>query len=315
MIKFKQILSTTSHSLAICGIIFILVDNLLAQTLVNQNSKGVNIKVEQSDSELELRLSGPSYTQSSVFKLSSPARIVADLEGNFPKINKSFKLSGDPQFKELRLGSHPGSLRIVLELSSTEVPSYTSSGNTNTFILTTKRQNSIVTTKPKIFIDNQTSTQETLPNSSGALSGLANTNIQTSIQNDPELQRPAIGSPEPIQDDVPGASMTDITFIEPKADTELGALQITLTDRDSFTLIRTDQKEYKLIFSNTSKSILRTELPYFPPQYLRGITVVTPIIENSKLSLRIGIDRGYRLRASSSENQIIIRPTLSKWTE
>ena len=314
-----------------CLLTLALVQTLHAETLLNHTSKGIGIRVDQSNSTLDVSITGTSYKQSSTFKLKSPTRIVVDLEGNFPKISKSFALHGDPEFKEIRLGTHPGKLRIVLELNSTRVPNFTSSDTTNSFVLSTNRltRGNTLAAKEKLQpLPRFPTTSNELPSGPSALSALGVANVNTNLQ-EPETPRAMIkpqvehknsGKIKTNQrglaqetDGLIGPSLIDLSFIEPTSDDDLGALQISLTERDAFTLIRTNQKEYKLLLAKTTETGLEIDLPYFPPQKLRGITVVTPTKEKTKLAITIGTDRGFRLRATSSGRNIIIRPSISKW--
>ena len=309
-----------------CLLCLALVQTANAETLLNHTSKGIGIRVDQTDSSLDVNISGTRYKQSSTFKLNSPARIVVDLEGNFPKINKSFVLHGDPEFKEIRLGTHPGKLRIVLELNSTRIPDFTSSDSANSFLLSTNRlvQRNMVSNKEKFKpVPQLPTSSNSLPEGPNVLSALGVANVNTDQRDSARAMiKPQVkynnfsknAPPSPIPNSHNGPSLVDLSFIEPSSEKNLGALQVSLTERDSFTLIRTDQKEYKLLLSNTTETGLQIDLPYFPPQSLRGITVVTPTREKGKLVINIGTDRGFRLRATGSDRSIIVRPSISKWT-
>ncbi|MEZ4755070.1 MAG: AMIN domain-containing protein [Bdellovibrionota bacterium] len=280
-------MNSISKFIALTLLMLIVTSSAQAETLLNQN--GVVITVNQEQSDLDLNIKGVKYTQSSVFKLRQPARIVVDLKGKFSEIKRSFTLNQDPEFKEVRIATHPDKLRIVLELSTPDVPEYRYTNTSGNFIL--KASRSVLASV------NQASASPP----------------RAMLKPDRETGDYLVPQVEDLREDSQnsGPSLIDLIFIDSANSEDLGALRVALSQRDSFTLLRIDPKEYKLILSNTIESGIRTNLPYFPPQNLKGITVATPTIENGKVVINMGTDRGFRLRATGSGNDIIIRPQQS----
>ena len=83
-------------------------------------------------------------------------------------------------------------------------------------------------------------------------------------------------------------------------------LKIGLSSSASFNVAKTGSLEYRLIIADTSLGSRGLALPQFPPQEFEGLTVIQAAPFKDRVEVTIGVERGYRIVASSSGSEIWI---------
>jgi|694.fasta_scaffold07407_5 hypothetical protein len=97
-----------------------------AVTLSSKDRVSVVLDRETADdgSYVVLKIVTPQEVKIEAFMLPSPPRIVLDLTGATVKRSETFNAPANDVVKAVRLGSHPGKLRVVVDLVKAEAPKY-----------------------------------------------------------------------------------------------------------------------------------------------------------------------------------------------
>ena len=97
-----------------------------AVTLSSKDRVSVVLDRETADdgSYVVLKIVTPQDVKIEAFMLPSPPRIVLDLTGASVKRSETFNAPTNDVVKAVRLGSHPGKLRVVVDLVKAEAPKY-----------------------------------------------------------------------------------------------------------------------------------------------------------------------------------------------
>lgn len=97
-----------------------------AVTLSSKDRVSVVLDRETADdgSYVVLKIVTPQDVKIDAFMLPSPPRIVLDLTGASVKRSETFNAPTNDVVKAVRLGSHPGKLRVVVDLVKEEAPKY-----------------------------------------------------------------------------------------------------------------------------------------------------------------------------------------------
>jgi hypothetical protein len=95
-------------------------------TLSSKDRVSVVLDRETADdgSYVVLKIVTPQEVKIEAFMLPSPPRIVLDLTGATVKRSETFNAPANDVVKAVRLGSHPGKLRVVVDLVKAEAPKY-----------------------------------------------------------------------------------------------------------------------------------------------------------------------------------------------
>lgn len=96
------------------------------KTIASRERVSVLIDREIADgkSTILLKISVPTDSKINAFLLPDPARLVVDFEGASVKKSENFTAPENGVIKQIRLGSHPGKLRVVVDLLTATPPEY-----------------------------------------------------------------------------------------------------------------------------------------------------------------------------------------------
>jgi hypothetical protein len=84
----------------------------------------IDREIANGKSTILLKISVPTDSTINAFLLPDPARLVVDFEGASVKKSENFTAPENGVIKQIRLGSHPGKLRVVVDLVSSTPPEY-----------------------------------------------------------------------------------------------------------------------------------------------------------------------------------------------
>jgi hypothetical protein len=95
-----------------------------SQPAMGQARITVERESQGESSFVVVKINVPVATRASSFVVSSPPRIVIDLEGTRIRKNSALPVPNNPILKQIRIGAHPEKLRIVLDVNSDPPPQY-----------------------------------------------------------------------------------------------------------------------------------------------------------------------------------------------
>lgn len=100
----------------------------LASAVTLSSKERVSVVLDRQTVEdgtyVVLKIVVPQDVKIDAFMLPSPPRIVLDLTGASVKHSETFNAPENEVVKAIRLGSHPGKLRVVVDLLKAEAPKY-----------------------------------------------------------------------------------------------------------------------------------------------------------------------------------------------
>lgn len=97
---------------------------LCKQKLNHPMLTGVECASPSLEQTISVTLSTSGKLTHSVFPVENPARIVIDLPSSSAPIKKELAVAKNPWIRSIRIGSHPGKVRIVLDLVQDKIPEY-----------------------------------------------------------------------------------------------------------------------------------------------------------------------------------------------
>ncbi len=84
----------------------------------------IDREIANGKSSILLKISVPTDSKINAFLLSDPPRLVVDFEGASVKKSENFSAPENGVIKQIRLGSHPDKLRVVVDLIKSTPPEY-----------------------------------------------------------------------------------------------------------------------------------------------------------------------------------------------
>lgn len=84
----------------------------------------IDREIDGPKSFIVLKISVPNDSKINAFSLTNPARLVVDFEGSSIKKSEDFQAPKNGVVRQIRLGSHPGKLRVVIDLIAATPPEY-----------------------------------------------------------------------------------------------------------------------------------------------------------------------------------------------
>lgn len=288
------------------------------------NQDGVKLAITAQEKSIAVSISAITVEGAAVFGVENPARIVIDLPQLRSKRSRSFPAAAG-SVNGVRFGSHPDKLRIVLDLSSSQLPLIRQQAEKTELKIELLESVEAAPTPSLRPIETATPSPSAMP-SPTAPPALTDTPFLA-----PTPSPLAVSSPAPVEKTAP--TITPTPLIQPPTDLtsalpggpiavarfEFGylpedqspVLKIGLSQRAEYKLSRSDQKTFQLIIPNSHLAGKYLTLPHFPPGDFTGLNSVQARPLRNDVEISIGVDLGTRLASFVKENEIWVR-TLNK---
>ena len=315
-----------------------------AQPEIEIKNKKEKVSLELKDSTIVLRIQSASSFTANVFTLENPARIVIDALGLKLRSQKSATPGSNALLKGFRLGFYPDKVRFVLDLKGDQLPPYTTSQEKNTFTLRIGGEDELIKLEPpseerevikapeKSPLPARTAEAEEVKEEATLVQPrlTSQTPVKEAIKKEtatPEPTNTAVATATvPPQKSVAPATPTQAENVqmdgsvaeEAGVENELKRLMFEDSEQDASLLrlrlwkeptfkLTKDKSFYTLTIPDCVPSGKHLILAHYPPENFTGVNAVQVAYKNKDTVLTIYVERGTKLNAYRSENEIVVK--------
>ena len=335
------------HRVVVLFLAFLIIANTeyaVGQPEIEIKNKKEKVSLELKDSSVILRIQSASAFTANVFTLENPARIVIDALGLKLQSQKSASPGKNKILKGFRLGFYPDKVRFVLDLNGKSLPSYSTSQEGNTFVLTIGGEDELMKLAPVETREEEprveaspTSTPEQ-KNETPLPEATATETPEPTPTEKPEEKTatpapptasPVVIQPSPTPTEIPPqptATQTPLPVVqgfgsaakEADVENELGniifdesgpessLLRLILWKDAAFKLSK-EKDYYTLSIPDCVPSGRHLILAHYPPENFTGINAVQVAFRKKETLLTIYVERGTRLSAYRNGSEIQVR--------
>ncbi|MCB0332021.1 MAG: AMIN domain-containing protein [Bdellovibrionales bacterium] len=301
-----------------------------AETFLGKTKNDVSVFLERRDSQsseplketLRVTYQGTNHAQPKVFYVPHPHRLVIDITGVQSTDNLTLPISQPSSLSQIRIGAHPDKVRIVLDISGNELPSYTFEDSEDELQLTLSSGNPLKnsvsktdkTQAPEILALHRKSSpkKETTPALEPAVenSELASLHTPDLLRSQPS-KAPIPSSATTRQDSEPtpdGPLITHLGFQYLEQDKERApVIVLSLTTRPNFSVRQEKAGVYKVFVKGHKLGSQRLKLPFFPPHDFEGINGMQLSESKKGVTLTLMLDPGSKLTSFTKGKEIFLR--------
>lgn len=308
--------------------------HLFAQEITESHLGPLSFSLVRDGDLRELTITLKSAAAVSVFPIENPARIVVDIEGLALSRLPALSVAQDAIVHGVRLGIHPGKLRIVLDLAGNAPPPHS-------WELADKKVT--IRIGPRAAAAGQPDATSTPHAAHSPTSGAASATPVPQQVGTVAVEHPHPSAIPTLAPSVsathtphgssvveqahaavlapPTSGMTPTTApsaTEPRISSlrfykdEQGRslLSVGLFGRTPFRLARLDQKTYRMTLTGVTLAGPHLLLPLFPPNSVEGFTHCLAKSTDDGTEIVIGVDRGARAEATSLQDAILVTADL-----
>lgn len=302
---------------------------LSAETLLGKTKSGVRLFLDQKKDSTEnattetVRLAYPkgSNHKPKVFYVPNPHRLVVDFAGARSVDNLTFPIASPVLLSKVRIGAHPNKLRVVLDISSEDLPSYTFEEFSGGLTITLSDKS--------LLVSRSTDNTERQAPSILAIKRETNTSKEASVAPEPVktdgthalLQSPTLIT---TQADIPkeptstktkltrepapeGPLLTNLDFRYLEEEQKKNpVIVLSLTTRPNFTIRQEKAGVYKVYIKGHKLGSKRLKLPFFPPHDFEGMNGMKLTEGKKGVVLTLLLEPGSKLKSFTREKEIFL---------
>ena len=309
-----------------------------SRTVTSVADAGVGIEIGEAAGMNQVLIEGPQAGKLNyqVTRLNSPERLVIDIDSNVISRNQTIPLADVEYISAIRLGSHPGKSRVVLDLASDAPVNFDESVTGGKLTLTLAAGPVAAGEAPKLPM-----AQAKITESPTESSSLINTELNTVETKGGAIDVAAPEAVAPTSEviDLGGyADAVETTIAPDTAKTSVKASDVTqrgesgtpaevvnvklektgsaeasivaeMSSVTSVELVKTAPSEYVAYLDNAKLAPTLIGSTIIAPPNSAGIRTVRPVTEGSKVLLRIFAQPGTDLMARTSGTDVLIEMT------
>lgn len=316
--------------------------------LLSFSKQGINFSISQDNNNVVLKVANPNIANINKFALSSPSRIVIDMQGVKIGRSESIGINNVPLIDSIRLGAHPPyTTRMVLDIKNgASLPSYTTFLNKGelSVILANPNGTPVITNS---YDNINTTTQNTntmqapslnepsivkINRMPQATSQAANVGVNVPKQVVPTIATPSVPSVSPtVQPTLPVATETkalqDLKESTPSKEnfanssscvltavyfdndvTSSPIVKVSLNKKSDFKIVKFSSEQYKITIPNCKLATKNLELPFFPPPEFKNFVFIQAKDISNGVEVSIGVEENTSLVNLQRDNEIWVKP-------
>lgn len=282
---------------------------LSTRTITTTSDTGIGVDIEEGQALNRVIIDAPKAANLNykVSRLSAPDRLVIDINGEMTSKSKKVAIADLEYVSSVRIGSHPGKTRIVIDMVGSGVE-YKDSLKDGKIVL--NLQGPMIAGAPLA--------QGKFPPAKGADSATGET--KSAAKNRPakpllpadeemiaETKTVQLGVAKNTGENSGSSELVNLKL--EKTGSSDAAVVAELSQKTNFELVKTAPSEYVAYLDNTTLSATLVGTTIIAPPNGAGIRTVRPVVEGDKVLLRIFAQPGTDLDARVSGTDLLIETT------
>lgn len=270
---------------------------LRAEELARVVHEDIVVGISDTPEGLTVSITASDASEPKVFSLAAPNRVVIDIPGRRFETGATIQPAPNPLIDSIRFGVHPDKARIVLDITSADVPptSFVSSGGGSGAlqlpISADLRARFAAERTTAVVAASTAPAREVIPPTTDQSATAAAVS---------DVKSPLTGpAPVEIQE------LSAITFEQLSDGTS--AVRLSLRQRPTYSFQKADKRSYRFTLRQSGVAGDHLHLPFYPPADSRGLTVVEARRVGESLEVLVGVEEGYRIGATTAESAIVVR--------